>query len=57
VPVLQESDVVTLHLPLTPQTSNLIAARQLARMKPGALLINTARRETWSLAEAPPVGP
>lgn len=41
--VLAESDVVTLHLPLTPQTRNLIGARQLACMKPGALLINTAR--------------
>jgi len=41
--VLRESDVVTLHLPLTEETRNLIGARELARMKPGALLINTAR--------------
>jgi len=41
--VLRESDVITLHLPLTPQTRNLIGARELAAMKPGALLINTAR--------------
>jgi glycerate dehydrogenase len=41
--VLAEADVVTLHLPLTPRTRNLIGARELARMKPEALLINTAR--------------
>ena len=41
--VLAESDVVSLHLPLTPQTRNLIGARELALMKPDALLINTAR--------------
>jgi len=41
--VLRESDVVTLHLPLTAQTRNLIGARELAAMKPGALLVNTAR--------------
>ena len=41
--VLRESDVITLHLPLTPQTRNLIGAAELARMKPGALLVNTAR--------------
>src|SRR5689334_13427413 len=41
--VLRESDVITLHLPLTPETRNLIGAAELASMKPGALLINTAR--------------
>jgi len=41
--LLAECDVVTLHCPLTPQTVGLIGAPQLARMKPGALLINTAR--------------
>jgi len=41
--VLRESDAITLHLPLTPQTRNLIGARELAAMKPGALLVNTAR--------------
>ncbi|HEX6691653.1 MAG TPA: D-2-hydroxyacid dehydrogenase [Burkholderiales bacterium] len=41
--VLAEADVVSLHLPLTPQTRNLIGARELALMKPDALLINTAR--------------
>jgi glycerate dehydrogenase len=41
--VLRESDIVSLHLPLSPRTRNLIGARELALMKPGALLINTAR--------------
>jgi glycerate dehydrogenase len=41
--VLKESDVLSLHVPLMPQTRNLIGARELALMKPGALLINTAR--------------
>ena len=41
--LLAESDVVTLHVPETPQTANMICAAQLAQMKPGAHLINAAR--------------
>jgi glycerate dehydrogenase len=41
--VLEESDIVSLHLPATPQTLNMIGASELAKMKRGALLINTAR--------------
>lgn len=41
--LLASSDVVSLHLPLTQQTRHLIGARELSLMKPGALLINTAR--------------
>jgi glycerate dehydrogenase len=40
---LQQADVVSLHCPLTPQTDKLINAAVLANIKPGALLINTAR--------------
>ena len=41
--LLSQSDVVSLHCPLTPQTRNLIGERELALMKPDALLVNTAR--------------
>ncbi|MGG1514190.1 D-2-hydroxyacid dehydrogenase [Paenibacillus oryzisoli] len=41
--LLQRSDVVSLHCPLTPATQGLINRERLALMKPGALLINTAR--------------
>ena len=41
--LLSESDVVSLHLPLTAETETLIDARAFARMKRGAILINTAR--------------
>jgi glycerate dehydrogenase len=41
--ILRESDVITLHVPLTEDTRHLIGAAELARMKPNAILINTAR--------------
>ncbi|MCC7080589.1 MAG: glycerate dehydrogenase [Burkholderiales bacterium] len=41
--LLATSDVVTLHVPLLPSTKNLVGARELARMKPGAILVNAAR--------------
>ncbi|TDY01532.1 2-hydroxyacid dehydrogenase [Thiohalophilus thiocyanatoxydans] len=41
--LLQQADVVSLHCPLSEQTRGLIGAEQLALMKPGAMLINTAR--------------
>lgn len=41
--VLAKSDALTLHCPLTPQTRYLIGSSEIARMKPGAVLINTAR--------------
>jgi D-3-phosphoglycerate dehydrogenase / 2-oxoglutarate reductase len=41
--LLETADVVTLHIPETPQTQNMIGADQLARMKKGAKLINAAR--------------
>ena len=41
--LLSESDIVTLHVPLTPETEHMIGARELAKMKPTAILINTAR--------------
>ena len=41
--LLSRSDIVSLHLPLTAETRGLIGRQQLARMKPSAILINTAR--------------
>lgn len=41
--LLAASDVVSLHVPLTPQSRHLIDAAALARMKSGAMLINTSR--------------
>jgi phosphoglycerate dehydrogenase-like enzyme len=41
--LLSRSDIVTLHLPLTPETRGFIGRAQLAKLKPSAILINTAR--------------
>jgi phosphoglycerate dehydrogenase-like enzyme len=41
--VLAEAEIVTLHLPVTAETRNLIDTAAIARMRPGAVLVNTAR--------------
>jgi phosphoglycerate dehydrogenase-like enzyme len=41
--LLRTSDVVTLHVPLNDATRSMISTRELAMMKPGAILINTCR--------------
>jgi D-lactate dehydrogenase len=41
--LLKESDIITLHAPLTPATKHLINAAALASIKPHAMLINTSR--------------
>ena len=41
--ILKESDYITLHVPLTEKTKHLIGEKELALMKPSAILINTSR--------------
>lgn len=41
--VLEKADIISLHCPLTPQTRNLIAAKEFAQMKRKPLIINTSR--------------
>ena len=43
--LLSESDIVTIHAPLTPETHGLIDARRLSLLRDGACLVNTARGE------------
>ena len=53
--LFSESDVVSLHCPLTPETKHLVNAQRLARMKPTAFLLNTSRGpliDEAALAEA-----
>ena len=47
--VVTRSDVVTVHTPLTAETRSLFGAPEFARMKPGALFINTCRGDTYDL--------
>ncbi len=41
--LLPQADIVSIHLPLTPETTNLIGTAQLAQMKPGSVLLNMGR--------------
>lgn len=47
--LLRCSDIVTIHTPLTPETRGLIDAAALARMKPAAVIVNTARGQIIDL--------
>ena len=48
--VLAVSDFVTLHVPETPQTRNMIGPAQIAQMKPGACLLNASRGTVVEIA-------
>jgi glycerate dehydrogenase len=53
--LFRESDVITLHCPLTPETNHMVNAKQLSLMKPSAFLLNTSRGQLideLALAEA-----
>jgi len=50
--LLAISDIVILHVPLTQETRRMIGAREIAAMKPGAILINPARGEVLDLDAA-----
>jgi D-3-phosphoglycerate dehydrogenase len=41
--LLAQSDIVTVHVPLSPETENMLGAREIALMKPGVRLVNCAR--------------
>lgn len=53
--LLEESDIITIHVPLTEETRGMIGEAELARMKDGAILLNVARKDVVdeaALAEA-----
>jgi D-3-phosphoglycerate dehydrogenase len=50
--IVAESDLITIHVPLTDKTAGMINAQVIAAMKPDALLINTARGEVVDFAAA-----
>lgn len=53
--LLRESDFLSIHVPLTEETRQAVGRAELALMKPGAILVNTARGpviDTFALAEA-----
>ena len=41
--IFHEADIISIHIPLSPATKDLITARQIEQMKPEVLLINTSR--------------
>ena len=53
--VLRNSDIITVHVPLTDETAGMFGAEQFAMMKPGAYFINTSRGavvDEWALINA-----
>ena len=50
--LLSRSDVITLHIPLTPETTGLFSAAEFAKFKPGAILVNCSRGPLIDLDQA-----
>jgi D-3-phosphoglycerate dehydrogenase len=53
--LLKKSDIITLHVPGTPDTRDLINAARLKKMKPGAVLVNLSRgdvMDVWAVKDA-----
>jgi D-3-phosphoglycerate dehydrogenase len=50
--LLRDADILTLHVPFTPETRTMIGAREIASLLPGAILINAARGEVLDLDAA-----
>lgn len=48
--LLQQADILSPHIPLTPSTHHLIGAKELALLKPSAFIINTARGSVFDEA-------
>lgn len=49
--VLAQSEIISLHCPLTKETSRMLGARQIERMRPGVILVNTCRGEIYNQAD------
>ncbi|MBD3171805.1 hypothetical protein GF326_04980 [Candidatus Bathyarchaeota archaeon] len=43
--LIKEADIISLHVPLTPETKNIIGPREIAKMKKDAIIVNTSRGE------------
>ena len=49
--LLADSQIISLHCPLTAETSRMLGAEQIARMRPGVILVNTCRGEIYKQAD------
>jgi D-3-phosphoglycerate dehydrogenase len=41
--IIKSADILTLHIPLTPETANILSAERISRMKPGSFVVNVSR--------------
>ena len=51
--IIEQSDVITVHVPLNKATRDIVGAEQIARMKPGVMLVNVARGGVYNEAAVP----